>query len=181
MPKERVGGTTSWSDEHGARLTATCPRSPLFFSRRLVGGPQGRLCLSRLFLCQFRCSSGSVDPCNRVWLVEKIFPWIDDVSPCLWLCFFSCVAVKWAFLILVLVRVFMPWIILASFFHFEPKFTYTFLDQHLWNLSINHHILTFIPSDALILRDSWRSKSVEIDRQHLGWAKDSLVDLVDAC
>ena len=80
---------------------------------------------------------------------------MDDVSPCLSLCFFSCVAVKWTLLILVLGRVFISWIILASFLLFLAQIHMrTFLDQHLLNLSINHPILTFIPSNTLILRDS---------------------------
>jgi hypothetical protein len=42
---------------------------------------------------------------------------------------------------------------------------HSFLDQHLWNLLINHHILTFIRFDALILRKSLQSKWVKIDCQ----------------
>ena len=42
---------------------------------------------------------------------------------------------------------------------------HTFPNQHPWNLSIIHPILPFVPFDALILRESWLSKWVEIDRQ----------------
>ena len=65
-------------------------------------GPTCHIWVIGLVFSRFRCSGWPMDPCNRTWLVEKMFPWIDDVSPCLWLCFFSFVATKWVLLILVL-------------------------------------------------------------------------------
>ena len=42
---------------------------------------------------------------------------------------------------------------------------HTFLDQHMWNLSINYPILTLIPFDAWILCKNWWTKWVCSDRQ----------------
>ena len=42
---------------------------------------------------------------------------------------------------------------------------HTFSDQHMWISSNNHPMLTFIPSDARLLHDSWRSKWINRDCQ----------------
>ena len=41
-----------------------------------------------------------MDPCTQVCLVEKVFPWIDEVVMLLGCVSFSCEAIKWALLIL---------------------------------------------------------------------------------
>ena len=49
---------------------------------------------------------------------------------------------------------FMSWIICMLHAVLAQIHLHTFSDQHLWNSSNNHPMLTFIPSDAQLLNDS---------------------------
>jgi len=136
---------------------------------RLLGGPSCYVCGSWLVLSQFGSSSGPVDPRECVWFVEKVSPRIDDMSFS-WAMSPSLVWLPsgpfWPLGLLVLDQGFVPWIICLLDGVLAQFHLHTFSDQHLLNSSNNHPILTFTPSDAQLLHDSWRSKWVISDRQH---------------
>ena len=60
----------------------------------------------------------------------------------------------WPLGLLVLAQEFMPWIICSLPVVLSQIHLHTFSDQHLWNLSNNHLMLTFIPFDDRLLHDS---------------------------
>src|SRR6185295_16338882 len=64
---------------------------------------------------------------------------------------------------LCLAQEFMPWIICLLHAVLAQIHLHIFSDQHLWNSSNNHPMLTFIPSDARLLHDSGQPKWVVSD------------------
>ena len=121
----RSRGAGLWSADHVGRSTRKGGQTAQFLVWTLLSWPPCYVCGSWLVLRRFGSSGGPVDPRERVWFVEKVFPRIDDVSPCLWAAFLLVWGCKMDYLILVLDRSFIPWIILDSLLHFWPRFICT--------------------------------------------------------
>ena len=121
----RSRGADIWSADHVGRSTRKGGQTAQFLVWTLLGGPPCYVWGSWLVLRRFGSSGGPVDPRERVWFIEKVLPWIDDMSPCLWVVFLLMWGCLVGRLILVCSWAFIPWIILASFLRFWSKFTCT--------------------------------------------------------
>jgi hypothetical protein len=87
------------------------------------------------------------------WVAAKLH-WF---GPILW--------APWSVCLRVIGRMFVAWIMLALFMHFQPKYTYTYLDQHLCNSLDKHPILVLARAFISFLCRIWRSKMVRNKRQ----------------
>ena len=115
----------TWPADHHGQLAVGWARSAPFLVWRLLGESSCHVWGAWLVLRRFGCSGGLVDPRERVWFIEKVLPQIDNVSPCLWAAFLPIWGCLVGHLILVRSWAFIPWVILASFLCFWPKFTCT--------------------------------------------------------
>ena len=130
-----------------------------------VSKSRGMLCLKSVYYCMWAHRSSCLCLIGRKGIASDCWRVIAHGLHLLLMC--SCQVVPfgpWA----------CPWVIghlylgsfLLVFFVFLAQIhLHTFSDQHLWNSSNNHPMLTFIPSDDRLLHDSWWSKWDVSDRQ----------------
>jgi len=75
----KVGGADLCPAELGVRPSYFWYQLAPIFSRWLVSGSQGWLSVRRAILRQFTWSGWPMNPRACAWLVERVFPWVDDV------------------------------------------------------------------------------------------------------